>query len=72
MFKCLARAGISRKMAPRAAASWPLFALIYFTSYWLRFEGDLNGPELRLFLSTFAWVACLKVAAFAYFRVYQG
>ncbi len=72
MFKCLARAGVSRKVAPRAAASWPLFALIYFTSYWLRFEGGLNGPELRLFLSTFAWVACLKVAAFAYFRVYQG
>ncbi len=72
MLKSFAKAGFSRKVAPRAAASWPLFALIYFGCYWLRFEGDLNGPELRVFLSTFVWVACLKVAAFAYFQVYQG
>lgn len=56
----------------RAAASWPLFALIYFGCYWLRFEGELSEPELSVFLSTFAWVACLKVAAFSYYRVYQG
>lgn len=72
MWKFLAKAGISRQVAPRVAASWPMFALIYFSSYWLRFEGDLDSPELRIFLSTFVWVACLKVAAFAYFRVYQG
>jgi FlaA1/EpsC-like NDP-sugar epimerase len=53
-------------------ASWPLFALVYFSTYWLRFEGDLDGPELRLFWSTVAWVACLKVFSFTYFRVYQN
>ena len=63
---------MSKRVALRAAASWPLFALVYFCSYWLRFEGELYGPELNLFLSTFASVACLKVIAFAYFRVYQG
>ncbi len=72
MFNFLAITHSSRKAALRAAASWPLFALIYFSSYWLRFEGDLSGPGLRIFLSTFAWVCCVKVAAFAYFRVYQG
>ena len=62
MFKLFGKSKISAKVALLAAASWPLFALVYFSSYWLRFEGDLDGPELRLFLSTFAWVACLKVA----------
>jgi len=63
---------LSTKVALRAAASWPLFVLIYFGSYWLRFEGDLYGPRLNLFLSTFTWVACFKIAAFACFRIYQG
>lgn len=63
---------ISLKVAFLALASWPLFALVYFSSYWLRFEGDLGGRQLDLFLTTFAWVACLKVLAFYYFHVYQG
>jgi FlaA1/EpsC-like NDP-sugar epimerase len=62
----------STRAALRAALSGPLFVLIYFGSYWLRFEGDWNGPTINLFLSTFVWVASLKVAAFAYFRVYQS
>lgn len=72
MLKPIVHSKISAKAALLAAASWPLFALVYFSSYWLRFEGDLDGPELRLFLSTFAWVACLKVLSFNCFRVYQG
>ena len=72
MLNCRVRTAISRNVALRAAASWPLFALIYFSCYWLRFEGDLSERELSVFFSTVGWVACLKVAAFAYFRVYQG
>ena len=72
MLNWLVKTKMSKRLVLRAAASWPLFALIYFSSYWLRFEGDLYGTQLNLFLSTFAWVACLKVVAFAYFRVYQG
>jgi FlaA1/EpsC-like NDP-sugar epimerase len=72
MFKLFGKSKISAKVALLAAASWPLFALVYFSTYWLRFEGELDGPELRLFWSTVAWVACLKVVSFHYFRVYQG
>ncbi len=72
MLKLFVKSKVSTKVALLAAASWPLFALIYFSSYWLRFEGDLDGPELHLFVSTFAWVACLKVFSFNYFRIYQG
>lgn len=72
MLNFLARTGLSRRVTLRAAASWPLFAMVYFGCYWLRFEGDLNERELGVFFSTVGWVACLKVAAFAYFRVYQG
>jgi FlaA1/EpsC-like NDP-sugar epimerase len=61
-----------RRVALRAAASWPLFALIYFSSYWLRFEGGLNAARLELFVATFVWVASLKVAAFARLGVYQS
>jgi FlaA1/EpsC-like NDP-sugar epimerase len=72
MLNLFVKSRISMKVVLLAAASWPLFALVYFSSYWLRFEGDLDGPELQLFWSTFAWVACLKVVSFNYFRVYQG
>jgi FlaA1/EpsC-like NDP-sugar epimerase len=72
MLKPFVNSKLSAKVALLVTASWPLFTLVYFTSYWLRFEGDLDGPELRLFWSTVAWVACLKVFAFTYFRVYQS
>lgn len=72
MWNLVQKMGFSGRIKLRAAASWPLFALIYFSSYWLRFEGELNERELSVFLSTFVWVACLKVAAFTYYRVYQG
>ena len=52
MLKLFVKSKISAKVALLAAASWPLFALVYFSSYWLRFEGELDGPELRLFWST--------------------
>jgi len=50
----------------------PVFVLIYYAGYWLRFEGQLGPEELGRFLSTVVWVACIKLAVFALFRICGG
>jgi len=50
----------------------PVFVAIYYLSYWLRFEGQLDPEYVRGFLTTVAWVVLVKAALFGWFRVCQG
>ena len=43
----------------------PVFAGIYYLSYWLRFEGQLGRDALEGFHATVAWVVAAKLAWFA-------
>ncbi len=55
-----------------AAAFLPLFALIHFSSYWLRFEGQIAGQPWNHFCSTVTWAVAIKLGMFGGFRLYQG
>ena len=50
----------------------PLFAAIHYTSYWLRFEGQLGESELNQLTTTIGWVILAKLLIFGWFGVYQG
>ena len=50
----------------------PLFAGIYYLSYWLRFEGQLGPDEWKSLSSMVVWVALIKVVLFGWFRIHQG
>ncbi len=50
----------------------PIFAGIYYLSYWLRFDTHLAGPEWDSFLSMVWWVVSIKVVVFGWFRIHQG
>src|SRR5688572_24549587 len=53
-------------------ALMPVVAIIQFSAYWLRFEGQLSYSETQVFWSTLTWVVLIKTAAFAWFGVYQS
>jgi FlaA1/EpsC-like NDP-sugar epimerase len=55
-----------------AIALSPVFIVVYFLSYWLRFEGQLAPRYFDAFLATVGWIILVKVAMFAWFRVCQG
>lgn len=50
----------------------PIFAGIFYLSYWLRFEGQLSAAEWRNFQSLVLWVVLVKAALFGWFRIHQG
>ncbi len=50
----------------------PIFVGSYYLAYWLRFEGRPPRPMMHLFAATVVGVVLAKLAAFAWFRVYQG
>ena len=50
----------------------PIFALTYYFTYWLRFEGDLDHRQVDVFWSTVAWIVLVKAILFGWFRVDQG
>ena len=55
-----------------AAALLPVFLLVHFAAYWLRFEGELGPRELHLIASTILYATCVKLVVFGWFRVYQS
>lgn len=55
-----------------ATALVPVFAGVYYLSYWLRYEGQLGPKDLARFTSTVAVVVAIKLAMFAWFRIYDG
>jgi FlaA1/EpsC-like NDP-sugar epimerase len=55
-----------------AAGCVPLFALIHYAAYWLRFEGQLGPREQLQFSTTVAWVVLAKFLIFRSFGVFQG
>jgi FlaA1/EpsC-like NDP-sugar epimerase len=50
----------------------PVFALIYYTAYWLRFEGELSAATFRSWGATVFCVVLVKALVFGWFRIYQG
>ncbi|MBN00773.1 MAG: hypothetical protein CMJ77_16780 [Planctomycetaceae bacterium] len=52
--------------------SMPLFAIIQYTAYWLRFEGQLDASTQLHLQHTLIAVVFIKVVTFTWFRIYQG
>ncbi len=50
----------------------PVFALVHFSAYWLRFEGQVSDAIWHQFTSTILAAVTIKVAVFSLFRIYQG
>ena len=46
-----------------AATLAPVFAAVYYFSFWLRFEGRLGNVELREFTLTVVWVVLIVCKA---------
>ncbi len=67
---------LSQSVNPRQlliVAGWlPLFAIIHYTAYWLRFEGELGISEQLQFTTTVGWVIVAKLLIFSWFGAYQG
>ena len=55
-----------------ASALLPVFLLVHYAAYWLRFDGQLTQHELNLITSTMLYVAAVKLVVFGWFRVYQS
>jgi FlaA1/EpsC-like NDP-sugar epimerase len=55
-----------------AAAMVPVFWGIYYSSYLLRFEGDLGPEEKRIILATAGWIVAGKLLVFLALRIHQG
>jgi len=54
------------------ATLMPMFVVIYYLSYWLRFEGRLGPTEWREFSLTVGWIVLVKLVIFAWFRVHRS
>ncbi|MCH5377031.1 MAG: hypothetical protein JJ992_23960, partial [Planctomycetes bacterium] len=50
----------------------PIFAIIHFAAYWLRFDDLLYGKLWALFTGTVFTAVAIKLLVFGYFRVYHG
>ncbi|MBN1394931.1 MAG: polysaccharide biosynthesis protein [Pirellulales bacterium] len=50
----------------------PCFIGIYYSSYWLRFEGQFGNYEWTCFRETVGWVALVKLAWFVALRACRG
>src|SRR5207248_167802 len=65
---------VHRHALPQLVVDGVLVALAYFLAFWLRFEGDVNGPNQRyghLLSATIAWVVVVTLVALAAFGQYQ-
>jgi FlaA1/EpsC-like NDP-sugar epimerase len=62
---------LARSLA-RLAIQGGLFALVYYASHWLRFEGEIPLRNFETLLDTCAFVVLLKLAVFAPFRIIGG
>ncbi len=62
---------LRRRMACAAGLA-PVFALIYYSAFWLRFEGQLPQGDQINFAHTVVWVVLTKLMVFGWFRIYQG
>ena len=58
-----------RSQALIAMLLLPAFAGIYYLSYWLRFEGQLDSHATHSLLATIAWVVLVKFAWFVVMKV---
>lgn len=54
------------------AALLPVFAVIYYLDFWLRFEFEVVESNIQCFRATVAWVVLVKLAWFAGLRACQG
>ncbi|HYW80571.1 MAG TPA: hypothetical protein VE890_13390, partial [Thermoguttaceae bacterium] len=50
----------------------PVFAAIYYLSYWVRFEGRLGSVEIREFTQTVIWVVLIKLTIFGWFQIHRS
>ena len=67
--------GSLRRFGRRVACALmllPVLVAVYYFSYWLRYEGQLDAKALARFISTVAVVVGVKLALFAWFRIYDG
>lgn len=55
-----------------AASFLPVFAVIHFVSYWLRFEGVFSENRWYQLTYTLLAVLCIKTCVFTYYNIYQG
>ncbi|MBP89243.1 MAG: hypothetical protein CMJ64_21425 [Planctomycetaceae bacterium] len=72
---CSAKPRYSRyryRLAALVIAGLPVFAVIHFLAYWLRFEGGLWNDEFRKSTITLGIVLGAKTTAFLSFRIYQS
>ncbi len=46
--------------------------VVYYVSFWLRFEGVMDSHPWRLFSASVGWVVSVKLAIFAAFGVHRG
>lgn len=49
-----------------------VFALTYYTAFWIRFDGNIPEDYYSAFLRTVAWVVAVKCLIFGGFRIYRG
>jgi FlaA1/EpsC-like NDP-sugar epimerase len=56
----------------RTALLLPLFVVVYYAAYWLRFGGPLGPDQWALFTTTLLWVVVVKSVAFRWFRIDSG
>ena len=63
--------GRIRCQAVGLATLLPVFAAVYFSTYWLRFDGVPGPPEAAVFWATVTWVVAAKAVAFTWFRAFQ-
>ena len=50
----------------------PVFVGIYWLSFWLRFEGQLDDENLACFATTVAWIVTVKLVWFVALRACRG
>jgi hypothetical protein len=50
----------------------PVFVGIYWLSFWLRFERQLDGKTLACFTQTVGWIVMVKLAWFIGLRTCRG
>jgi len=61
-----------RRPLPGLLAGAPAFAVIYWTTYWLRFDGAVGDQRRSLFWATAVWVVVVKSGIFAWMGVFHN
>jgi FlaA1/EpsC-like NDP-sugar epimerase len=60
------------RIAALAIAGLPVFALIHYLAYWLRFDGGLSDQEIQNAAVTLGVAVVAKTVVFLSFRIYQS